>query len=526
MSTVASLFVAIVSLFRLCSCAELEDALTSELIWAASEGDGDQIAEVLRLGAPVNGRDNEAVIMACTAGNLGAVKLLVQHGADVRARDDECLVRAATTPSLDLVKYLVEELHTPVSAQSYASFVDAIDTGHPDIVEYLLSKDASPSRDNALVWWAAYKSGLSAVTNALSKAGGIPHESLLIAGVENSDLGLVQFALQHGASGGAQQGIVMVNAYLMNLTYIGDMLADNVALTGAWWHPEFLDKIGNPVSPALIRILQHPRVSLGGIIRALESAVDRWDSRLLQTILWNLKGDVWYAAACQIALSNNDKLLHGITNGVSGVLLHHLLRTISSKDDIDSDMADALLALPAVVHAIKCQQLNHDADSMAATESDVSHDQGSPVHSASPESARESTSMHTEPLSPAGSLTPSTVPLVPAPYEPPPSELISTEPSSTRALSAAAPPSPLILDGDDEPLYIVKGILDSRYRHGDLQYLIDWEGYPVSERSWEPATNLHGTGGLYRAIADFHARCPQKPGPALKRRRRTKGSGQ
>lgn len=38
--------------------------------------------------------------------------------------------------------------------------------------------------------------------------------------------------------------------------------------------------------------------------------------------------------------------------------------------------------------------------------------------------------------------------------------------------------------------YEVEEILDRRIRNGAVEYLLKWEGYPASENSWEPESNL------------------------------------
>ena len=69
------------------------------------------------------------------------------------------------------------------------------------------------------------------------------------------------------------------------------------------------------------------------------------------------------------------------------------------------------------------------------------------------------------------------------------------------------PPPPVIVDQEEE--YFVEEVVDSRYfgRWKNLQYRIKWLGY--DDLSWEPAANLEDV----EAVAKFHARYPEKPGP-------------
>ena len=48
-----------------------------------------------------------------------------------------------------------------------------------------------------------------------------------------------------------------------------------------------------------------------------------------------------------------------------------------------------------------------------------------------------------------------------------------------------APPLAIQVDGVEE--FEVNSILDSRIRRRKLEYYVDWVGYDVFERSWEPA---------------------------------------
>ena len=68
------------------------------------------------------------------------------------------------------------------------------------------------------------------------------------------------------------------------------------------------------------------------------------------------------------------------------------------------------------------------------------------------------------------------------------------------------PPPPVELSTGEE--YEVDQILDSRYRRRQLQYLVLWKGYPISDATWEPITHLQNA---LEAIRDFHQRYPHKP---------------
>ena len=71
--------------------------------------------------------------------------------------------------------------------------------------------------------------------------------------------------------------------------------------------------------------------------------------------------------------------------------------------------------------------------------------------------------------------------------------------------SQPTPPS-VEIDGCKE--YKIKSILDSQIWQGKLEYLVHWRGYPISERIWEPASNLSNAPEKIRI---FHHQHPIQP---------------
>ena len=69
------------------------------------------------------------------------------------------------------------------------------------------------------------------------------------------------------------------------------------------------------------------------------------------------------------------------------------------------------------------------------------------------------------------------------------------------------PPTPIELSTGEE--YEVDKILDSRWHRRQLQYLVLWKGYPISEATWEPSQHLENASDVVHA---FHHQNLQKPG--------------
>jgi hypothetical protein len=77
-------------------------------------------------------------------------------------------------------------------------------------------------------------------------------------------------------------------------------------------------------------------------------------------------------------------------------------------------------------------------------------------------------------------------------------------------ISGRLQPSPPSVEVEGHDEYEVEEVLDSRRRRGKLQYLIQWRGYDINERTWEPAANL---ANAPLKVQEFHQRYPEKPKP-------------
>jgi len=53
---------------------------------------------------------------------------------------------------------------------------------------------------------------------------------------------------------------------------------------------------------------------------------------------------------------------------------------------------------------------------------------------------------------------------------------------------------------DRGEFYEVDKVLEKWRRHGKVQYLISWVGYPLEEKTWEPLSNLRDAK---EAITEF-----------------------
>ena len=69
------------------------------------------------------------------------------------------------------------------------------------------------------------------------------------------------------------------------------------------------------------------------------------------------------------------------------------------------------------------------------------------------------------------------------------------------------PPPPV---NDEEDLYELEDVLDSKVERRVVKYLVRWEGYGPDDTTWEPWSNMVSEFAKNK-VREFHRRYPQKP---------------
>lgn len=72
-------------------------------------------------------------------------------------------------------------------------------------------------------------------------------------------------------------------------------------------------------------------------------------------------------------------------------------------------------------------------------------------------------------------------------------------------------PPPVIVNNKEE--WIVETIVNAKIDYRKVKYQIKWEGYPESENTWEPLSNVQH---MWEEIQEFHNRNPLAPVPMSK----------
>lgn len=73
-------------------------------------------------------------------------------------------------------------------------------------------------------------------------------------------------------------------------------------------------------------------------------------------------------------------------------------------------------------------------------------------------------------------------------------------------------PTPLPLVIQDQEYHEVERILDSRTSGRSVRYFVDWKGFGIKDRTWEPFSMLNEDAP--DMVKEFHFRNPRKPKPA------------
>jgi hypothetical protein len=66
-------------------------------------------------------------------------------------------------------------------------------------------------------------------------------------------------------------------------------------------------------------------------------------------------------------------------------------------------------------------------------------------------------------------------------------------------------PAPELLPDTGEQAWEVREVVGRRVVRGHVQYLVLWKGYPDTDRTWEPASNLRYAQAAVRAFESRRA---------------------
>lgn len=82
------------------------------------------------------------------------------------------------------------------------------------------------------------------------------------------------------------------------------------------------------------------------------------------------------------------------------------------------------------------------------------------------------------------------------------------EPDPIPNHASSPPPSPVIVDGEQE--YFVERILEAKYCWNKLWYKVRWKGYDASEDKWVCYNDLHNADEYLDAFYKAHPGAPRQ----------------
>ncbi|HSK66103.1 MAG TPA: ankyrin repeat domain-containing protein [Anaerolineales bacterium] len=137
-------------------------AINTQLILAAGEGDVEQVSQLLAQGANVTAQDEDgrtALIAAAYRNHLTVAGLLIEAGADVNIQDEtrqSAYLISTSEGYLELLHLTLEAGADVHSKDSYngTGLIRAAERGHIEIIQELLKTDIDVDHVNNLGWTA------------------------------------------------------------------------------------------------------------------------------------------------------------------------------------------------------------------------------------------------------------------------------------------------------------------------------------------------------------------------------------
>ncbi len=171
--------------------------------------------EALEMGAPINYRDGEALLLAIQGDHLDLMRFLVEHGIEINAHYMPSILNSATMMGrLDIVQYLVEH-GADVHVNGDAPVSNAAAQNRMDMVQYLLLHGAN-IRDQPY------------------------HSSAIVKASQNGHLDMVKYLIEHGGKIDYALHAAMFSRHFEIVDYI-------ISLDYTYYahHPRYADYVAN-----------------------------------------------------------------------------------------------------------------------------------------------------------------------------------------------------------------------------------------------------------------------------------------